>query len=125
MVIAVEPNEEGEKGAQSRGQSDSHRVFAPNMISLNANATSSTFATLTAPHSVVTGSNWFNSVLHNTNLESCTFQNCELDGTLFESCSLRGVELRNCDTEGLIINGVRIGALMKLVQVTDGGSHGK
>lgn len=99
------------------------RGLAPNMLSLNADATSSTFATMTAPHSLVTGSNLFNSIFHNSNLESCTFQNCELDGALYDNCSLRGVELRNCDIEGLIINGVRVGNLLKLLLLTEGREH--
>lgn len=103
-----------------------HRTLAPNMLSINANATCSTFATLTAPHSLITGSNWFNSFIHHTNLDNCTFQACELDGALFDSCSLRGVELRNCDVEGLIINGVRIGALLKILLVKgEEAQHGR
>ena len=93
--------------------------LAPNMISIAADATSSTFATLRAPHSVITGSNWFNSFLHNSNFECSTFHNCEIDGSLFENCSMRGVELRNCDIEGLIINGVRVGALLKLLLIRE------
>jgi uncharacterized protein YjbI with pentapeptide repeats len=103
----------------------SQKTLAPNMLLINADATCSTFATLTAPHSLITGSNWFNSLLHNSNLESCTFQNCEIDGALFDSCSMRGVELRNCDIEGLIINGVRVGSLLKLLMVSEGAGHGK
>jgi len=101
------------------------KPLAPNMLSINANATGSTFATLTAAHSVVTGSNWFNSVLHNSNFESCTFHNCEMDGVLFEGCSMRGVELRNCDIDGLIINGVRVGSLLRMLLTEAGGEHGK
>jgi uncharacterized protein YjbI with pentapeptide repeats len=101
------------------------RALGPNMLSVNANAISSTFATLTASHSLITGSNWFNSVFHNSNLESCTFQNCEMDGILLDSCSLRGVELRNCDIEGLVINGIRVGSLLKLLLLAEGGYHGK
>jgi uncharacterized protein YjbI with pentapeptide repeats len=89
--------------------------LAPNLLSVEADMTSSTLMNLTAP-------NWFNALFHNSNLESCTFQNCELDGSLFESCSLRGVELRNCDVEGLIINGVRIGTLLRLLLV-EGAEH--
>ena len=99
-------------------------AFKPNMLAVNADATSSTFATMRAPHSLVTGSNWFNSVIHNSNFESCTFQNSELDGSLFDSCSLRGVELRNCDIEGLIVNGVRVGSLLKLLLISEGEKHG-
>ena len=32
---------------------------------------------------------------------------------------MRGVELRNCDIEGLIINGVRVGALLKLLLIRE------
>jgi uncharacterized protein YjbI with pentapeptide repeats len=103
-------------------ESTSHKVISlrPNSIALNHDATSSTFATLKAPHSVVTGSNWFNSLFHNSNFDSSSFHVCELDGALFEGCSLRGVELRNCDIEGLIVNGVRVGALMKLFHTEEG-----
>lgn len=101
----------------------SHNPLAANMVSIAGDATSSTFATLRAPHSVFTGANFFNSLLHNTNLECNTFHNCEMDGSLFEGCSLRGVELRDCDVEGLIINGVRIGALLKLFMIREHGQH--
>jgi uncharacterized protein YjbI with pentapeptide repeats len=96
------------------------KILAPNMLSVNADATSSTFATLTAPHSLITGSNWFNSVVHNSNFESSTFQSCELNGSLLDNCSLRGVELRNCDIEGLIINGVCVGTLLKMLILDEG-----
>jgi uncharacterized protein YjbI with pentapeptide repeats len=94
--------------------------LAPNMLAVNADVTSSTFATLRAAHSVITGSNWFNSLIHNSNLESSTFESCELDGALFEGCSMRGVEFRNCDIEGLIINGIRVGSLVRLLLVAEG-----
>jgi hypothetical protein len=98
-------------------------MFAPNMVAQHIDATSSTFASMTAPHSLVTGANWFNSLFNNTNFEGCTFHNSELDGALFENCSLRGVELRNCDIEGLIVNGVRVGGLLKLLMMEEGGSR--
>jgi uncharacterized protein YjbI with pentapeptide repeats len=95
------------------------------MAAVNADATGSTFATVRAGHSLVTGSSWFNSFFHNSNLESCTFNRCELDGSLFEGCSLRAVELRGCDVEGLIINGVRVGDLLKLLIVSERTPHGE
>ena len=98
-------------------------TLQPNFLSVNADSTGSTFATLTAPHSVVTGSSWFNSIFHNSNLEGCTFEMCEMDGSLFENCSLRGVELRNCEVDGLIINGVRIGALLKFLMLSEEERH--
>ena len=87
----------------------------PNMLALNGDLTSSTLATITAPHSIVTGCNWFNSLFHGCNLEGTTFQISELDGALFENCSLRGVEFRKCDIDGLVINGIRVGQLLKLL----------
>jgi len=87
----------------------------PNMICLNADATSSTFASLKAGHSVFTGSHLFNCLHHRGNFEGSEFSNCEFDGTLFDNCSLAGVQLRNCDVDGLVINGVRIGELLRLI----------
>jgi uncharacterized protein YjbI with pentapeptide repeats len=91
----------------------------PNMLALNGDLTGSTLATVTAAHSILTGCNWFNSLFHGCNLEGTSFQISELDGALFENCSLRGVELRNCDVDGLIINGVRVGQLLKLLLVEE------
>jgi uncharacterized protein YjbI with pentapeptide repeats len=88
----------------------------PNMLLTNARATSSTIASLGAEHCVVTGSNFFNSLFNRTNLEGCTFVACELDGALIENSSLRGVVLKNCDVDGLVINGVHVGALLRLLQ---------
>jgi uncharacterized protein YjbI with pentapeptide repeats len=93
----------------------SESPFVPNMATAGADFSGSSFAAVTAGHSVVTGSSFFNSFFHKTNLESCTFQACELDGSLFDGCSLRAVELRDCDVEGLVINGIRVGELLKLL----------
>jgi uncharacterized protein YjbI with pentapeptide repeats len=98
-------------------------MFGPNMVARHIDVTGSTFASMTAPHSLVTGVNWFNSLFNNTNFEGCTFHNSELDGALFENCSLRGVELRNCDIEGLIVNGFRIGGLLKLLMIEEGSAR--
>jgi uncharacterized protein YjbI with pentapeptide repeats len=95
------------------------------MVVVKADVTSSTFAALTADHSVITESKWFNVLIHNSNLESCTFHTCEIDGSLFEGCSFRGVELRNCDIEGLIVNGVRVGGLLKMLLVEEEPDHGE
>jgi uncharacterized protein YjbI with pentapeptide repeats len=100
------------------GSGAAAQPIAPNMASVNGNATGSTFATLKAGHSLITGSSWFNSFFHNSNLEGCTFQSCEIDGTSFENCSFRGVELSGCDVEGLVINGVRFGDLVELLRTT-------
>lgn len=88
----------------------------PNMLLTNARATSSTFASLGAEHCVVTGSNFFNSLFHRSNLEGCSFVRCEFDGALVDNCSLRGVVLRNCDVEGLVIDGIHVGALIRLLR---------
>lgn len=95
--------------------SQENAPLRPNMLSLNADVTSSTFGTLKAGHSVFTGSFFFNSLHHRGSFESAEFSTCELDGALFENCSFVGVELRNCDVEGLVINGVRVGELLKLL----------
>jgi uncharacterized protein YjbI with pentapeptide repeats len=88
----------------------------PNMLLTNARATSSTFASLGAEHCIISGSNFFNSLFHRSNLEGCSFVGCEVDGALLENCSLRGVVLRNCDVEGLVINGIHVGTLLRLLQ---------
>jgi len=88
----------------------------PNMLLVNARATSSTFASLGAEHCVVTGSNFFNSLFQRSNLEGCSFVSCELDGALLQNCSLRGAVLSDCDVEGLVINGIHVGALVRLLR---------
>lgn len=93
----------------------------PNMLLTNARATSSTFASLAAEHCVMTGSNFFNSVFHRSNLEGCSFVGCDFDGTLIQNSSLRGVVIDNCDVEGLVINGIHVGALLRLLVAGDKG----
>jgi uncharacterized protein YjbI with pentapeptide repeats len=88
----------------------------PNMLLTNARAISSTFASLVAEHSVLTGSNFFNSLFYRSNLEGCSFVGCEFDGALIENSSLRGVILKNCEVDGLVVNGIRVGALLRLLQ---------
>jgi uncharacterized protein YjbI with pentapeptide repeats len=92
----------------------------PNMLLTNARATSSTFASLGAEHTVVTRSNFFNTLFHRSNLESCTFFGCEFDGTLIENSSLRGVTLTNCEVDGLVINGIHVGSLIRLLSGKEG-----
>jgi hypothetical protein len=58
---------------QSAPEAEPAQPLAPNLLSIEADMTSSTLMNLTAPHSLLTGSNWFNSLFHNSNLESCTF----------------------------------------------------
>jgi uncharacterized protein YjbI with pentapeptide repeats len=87
----------------------------PNMLCLNADVTSSTFSSLSSAHSLIAGSSYFNSVFHRSNFESAAFHACDFDGAVIENSSLRGVELRNCDVEGLIIDGIRVGILLKLM----------
>ena len=88
----------------------------PNMLLVNARATSSTFASLGAEHSLITGSNFFNSLFHQSNLEGSSFVSCEMDGSHLENCSLRGVVINNCDVEGLVIDGIHVGAVIKLLR---------
>ncbi|HEV3000640.1 MAG TPA: pentapeptide repeat-containing protein [Solirubrobacteraceae bacterium] len=90
-------------------------LLEPNMLVLNANATSSTFQRVNLDHCVLSEVLGFNSQFDRCSFEGSTFQGVELDGSVFENSSFRGVELRNCDTEGLIVNGVNVGALLKLL----------
>jgi uncharacterized protein YjbI with pentapeptide repeats len=87
----------------------------PNMLSINGDGTSSTFSSLKVGHSVFAGSSFFNTIHHRSSFEGSEFSACELDGAMFENCSFKGVELRNCDVEGLVINGFRVGELLKLL----------
>jgi uncharacterized protein YjbI with pentapeptide repeats len=86
----------------------------PNMLMLNGNAVSSTFNRLRLDHSVLGDSMFLNCLFNRSNFEGSSFFGCDFDGSLLENCSLRGVELRDCDTEGLMINGIRVGDLLKL-----------
>jgi uncharacterized protein YjbI with pentapeptide repeats len=86
----------------------------PNMLLLNAKGMSSTFARVDLSHSILTQVRLFNSRLHQTNFESAAIDECDFDGSTFTGCSFRGVELVNCDVDRLVINGLNIGALMRL-----------
>jgi uncharacterized protein YjbI with pentapeptide repeats len=87
------------------------------MLCLRADITSSTFSNLSAGHSIIGASTFFNTAFHRTNFENAQFSACEFDGTVIENCSFRAVQLRNCDVEGLVIDGVNIGSLLKLLVV--------
>lgn len=106
-------------GQRRYDEDDANAPLRPNMICLGADATSSTFSTFKAGHSVFTGSFFFNTLHHRGSFEGSEFSACELDGSVFENCSFAGVELRNCDVDGLIINGIRIGELFKLLVPTE------
>jgi uncharacterized protein YjbI with pentapeptide repeats len=106
---------------QARQQADGRMrmedlPLRPNMLLTNARATTSTFASLGAEHCVVSGSNFFNSLFYRDNLEGCTFLACELDGALIQNSSLRGVVLENCEVDGLVVNGIHVGALLRLLE---------
>jgi hypothetical protein len=45
----------------------------PNMLSLSADVTSSTFSNLSAGHFIIAASTFFDTVFHRTNLESAQF----------------------------------------------------
>jgi uncharacterized protein YjbI with pentapeptide repeats len=98
-------------------------ALQPNTLSLRGNLTGSTLVGTEAAHSLVSDTNFFNSLFHNSNLQGITYNACEFDGSLFDGCSLRGVELRNCDVEGLIINGVKVGALLQAFLASDEVPH--
>ncbi|PBC76731.1 pentapeptide repeat protein [Streptomyces sp. TLI_235] len=98
-------------------------ALRPNLLALRPDLTSSTLAGAEAAHSLVSESNFFNSLFHSCNLQGITFESSELDGSLFEGCSFRGVELRNCDLDGLIVNGVRVGALLRAFLAPEGAVH--
>ena len=54
----------------------------PNMLSLTADVTSSTFGNLSAGHSIIAASTFFNAVFHRTNFESAQFVACEFVGAV-------------------------------------------
>jgi uncharacterized protein YjbI with pentapeptide repeats len=86
----------------------------PNMLMLNAKGMSSTVAKTDFSHSVLTEVKFFNSRVHQSNLEGCAFDSCDFDGSTFSSCSFRGVELINCDVDRLMINGINVGNLLRI-----------
>jgi hypothetical protein len=53
----------------------------PNMLSLTADVTSSTFGNQSAGHSIV-ASTFFNTVFHRPNFESAQFVACEFGGAV-------------------------------------------
>lgn len=96
----------------------------PNMLMLNADARSSTFARADFSHSIMSELRFFNSRIHQSNLEGCAFDDSDFDGTTFSGCSFRGVQLVNCDVDHMVINGVNIGNLMRMLSGPIGGKHG-
>lgn len=100
---------------------DEERPVRPNMIMVNADATSSTVAGTNLSHCVFTETKLFNTRFHKSNFEGTAFDACDLDGAVLSGCSLRGVELINCDVERLVINGVNVGNLLKLAMGDVGG----
>jgi hypothetical protein len=54
----------------------------PNMLSLTTDVTSLTFSNLSASHSIIAASTFFNTVFHRTNFESAQFVACELGGAV-------------------------------------------
>ena len=95
------------------GEAAGALIFKPNMLVLKADAASSTMGWVRHDHSVITQSRYLNCLFHDTNFEGSTFIGCEFDASLVENSSLRGVELRNCDVEGLVINGIKVGDLIR------------
>jgi uncharacterized protein YjbI with pentapeptide repeats len=100
------------------------RPIQPNMMMLNANGHSSTLARTDFSHSVMSEMRFFNTRVHQSNLEGCAFDDCDLDGSTFSGCSFRGVQLINCDVDHMTINGVNVGSLMRLLSGPLGGKHG-
>jgi uncharacterized protein YjbI with pentapeptide repeats len=111
--LTPEHESTGEK-TEREGQPRTEAPLRPNMLLVQAEATSSTFSRLKLDHCVFDGCKLVNSMFHQSNFESSTFSGAELDGTLFDNCSLRGVVLRNCEVDGLVINGVEVGRLLKV-----------
>ena len=54
--------------------------FKRNMLSLNADVSSSTISALKSEHSILQASSFFNSVFHRCNFESVGMNACEFDG---------------------------------------------
>jgi uncharacterized protein YjbI with pentapeptide repeats len=64
------------------GAAPAHEVepsghLQPNMLSLRADVTSSTFSNLSAGDSIIAASTFFNTVFHRTNFVSAQFAACE------------------------------------------------
>lgn len=112
---------EGDRKRDDIGLASEEAVLRPNMLSVNGDATSSTFANTNLSHSVVTQASFFNSRVHQSNFEGSAFDDDDFDGSTFTGCSFRGVELLNCDVERMTINGVNVGALLRLLHGTAGG----
>jgi uncharacterized protein YjbI with pentapeptide repeats len=111
-------HEKGSDGERSHEPAHAGRPpLQPNMLLVNGNAVSSTFNRLRLDHSVLSDSMLLNCFFNRTNFDGSTFSGCDFDGSLLENCSLRGVELRDCNVEGLVINGIRVGDLLKMTLV--------
>lgn len=119
MVSGEDP--EYKQGTRPDEEAREASIFRPNMILVNGNATSSTFANANFSHSILTQSSFFNSRLHQSNFEGAAFDDADFDGATFTGCSFRGVEMVNCDVERLTINGINVGALLRLLQGTAEG----
>lgn len=107
--------------AKVRSKRDPNAPIRPNMLVVNGNGTCSTLARVDWSHSILTQVKLFNSRIHQSNFESCSFDDCDFDGATFSGCSLRGVEFINCDLDRVIVNGMNIGALLRLISGPAGG----
>jgi uncharacterized protein YjbI with pentapeptide repeats len=102
---------------------DHETPLRPNMLMLNADATSSTIARTNFSHCVVTESKMFNSRFHESNFEGTAYDGCDFDGAVFSGCSFRGVEFANCDVDHLVINGINVGNLLRVAMGDLGGKR--
>jgi uncharacterized protein YjbI with pentapeptide repeats len=112
------------EGKQTGEAAKGDRIVRPNMLMMNASGQSSTLARVDFSHSVLTDVQLFNSRVHQSNFEGCGFDDSDFDGSVFSGCSFRGVELINCDVDHLVVNGVNVGALLRVAQGALGGKNG-
>jgi uncharacterized protein YjbI with pentapeptide repeats len=110
-----------EKGGGKSGAGDK-QPLRPNMLLSNMKATSSTLDQVQFDHCIFNNSDFADSLFKDINIRSVSFQQAMFDGSGFQRCSLRGVQFQDCNIEGLVINGIRIGDLLRRIAF-DGGSE--
>lgn len=102
------------------GERRTESPLRPNMLASNMRAISSTFDNIDFSHSIFRTPLFASSVFLNGNLVGAAFQGGSLEGANFQRCSLRGAQIQNCDVEGLVVNGIKIGELLKLATFARG-----
>lgn len=113
-------NKEKQTGA-TEGTRGTEQPLRPNMLLSNLKATSSTLDRVQFDHCIFNNSDFGDSLFKDVNIKAVSFQQVSFDGSGFQRCSLRGAQFQDCNIEGLVINGIRVGDLLRRIEFDGGG----